>query len=135
VTLEEAAAAFGRIADEMEAAARQVTTESLDDALATARALSEGTLTRQTLRSLRHPYRHGGAPPQDPAIINRQGGGFAGAWQIEGGKVVNRSPQAEWLRAGTPRMIARPTVERVEEQVGPRHQERAERALRALFGG
>jgi hypothetical protein len=141
VTADDPGKAFGQLADGMERVAREVTAASLADALATARGLSRGRYTSRQLRALGHPYRHGGTPPQDPAIINIQSGAFLAAWEIvpsadgTGGMVVNRSPQAEWLRAGTSRMIARPTVERVEEEVGPRHLERAERALLALFGG
>lgn len=131
------------MAAELPSVAARVVGESLEDALSTARALSEGRLSLAELRALGHPYRKGGIPPQDPAIINRQSNVFFLGWEIEpggggggeGGRVVNRTPQAEWLRKGTNRMIARPTVERIEEQVEPRHQERVQRALQALFGG
>ena len=140
MTLTEAADHFGKMADGLTSEAQRVTRDTLADVFAAARLYSSGGLSSRRLRQLGHPYRLGGTPPQDPAVINVQSGEFRAAWEIVpaadglSGSVVNQTPQAEFLRRGTSRMIARPLVERVEEEVMPRHQARVEAALKALLG-
>ena len=139
MTPEDAAAHFGRIAHSLENAGHRVVEEALEEALAHARDLSQGHFTLAALRRMRHPYRHGGSPPQDPAIINRQSGRFAAAWHpvwvsATHAKAANYSPEAEWLEKGTARMIARPIVQRVEEATQPKFEQLAEAALKDLLG-
>lgn len=141
MTLDELSAHFGRIAHEMEATASQVVEDAIKDTLVAAEMLSSGVYTTADLRELGHPYaKRDPRPPQDAAIINRQTGRFQRSWKPKRlsafhAQVINDSPEAEFLakKEGTARMIARPLVERVEEQVKPIYERRAAAALKALF--
>jgi len=117
--------------------------ESLKEALAIARKLSSGTISSAQLRRMGHPYRPGGSPPQDPAIINVQSGQFRAAWRANGpfdargglvSQLVNTARYAALLFSGTSRMIPRPIFQAIQRRVSQARYRRlkaaAERALR-----
>lgn len=122
-----------------EGAVRDAERQSAQSALEIARELSSGRFSTAQLRALGHPYRIGGVPPQDPAIINRQSGRFYHGWRIipprqsQGGlvtRLVNDSPQAKRLSRGTSRMIARPILQRIAERTRPRRRALYRAAIR-----
>lgn len=78
-----------------------------------ARGLSTGRYSSAQLGRMGHPYRHGGSPPMDPSVINRQSGLFARSWRAERGGITNTAPEASFLFAGTRRMIRRPILDRL----------------------
>ena len=121
-----------------------VTAESqnLKAAYQTAQDYSTGTLSTATIAAGGHYYGRAfmGPIPQDPAIINRQTGGFANAWvmqepasDIGNGELVTRlinaSSQAAWLEDGTKFMIARHFAEAIEAANAPNRQQEIEAAV------
>jgi len=124
---------------ELDRAMRLVERESAGEALKIARELSSGRFSAAQLALLSHPYRIGGHPPQDPAIINWQTGEFYRGWRVIGPraaggtlttKLVNESPQARALERGTSRMIARPILIRIQERVQARRRTLYRAAIR-----
>lgn len=120
-------------------AATEIEDISVHYALDVARQLSSGTFSTAQLRRMGHPYRHGGRPPQNAAIINRQSGSFYRGWQIKpvetrGGRItaglINTSPHAVLLMRGTSRMIARPILQLIEKRVTPRRRALYRAAIR-----
>lgn len=119
---------FRRMGREIERAVVEAEKDAMQEALRIARSLSSGPFSREELRRLGHPYRHGGRPPQDPAIINRQMGRFKEGWRVSttrrtangiSSRLVNETPYARFLFRGTKRMIARPIYERIRQQLAP----------------
>ncbi len=119
----------------MERAAKLAEGASAEEALAILKQLSSGPYSAARLAQLGHPYRIGGSPPQDPAIINRQtprtGEGFRDAWRIEptrkrgeglSTRIVNTKPYAAFLLGGTSKMIPRPILGRMQERLRPARQ-------------
>jgi hypothetical protein len=113
-------------AQQLDRGVREAEAKSADEALRIARELSSGRFSLAQLARMGHPYRIGGVPPQDAAIVNKQTGAFYRGWRVigprqRGGdlatKLVNDSPQAERLSRGTSRMIARPILTRIRERV------------------
>lgn len=98
---------------------------SADAMVKRARAMSQGFLRTRDLRRLGHPYRIGGDPPLDPAIINTQTGNLQWRWQArvtiqkDGTQITlwNTARYAKYM-LGTRKMMRRPildTVFRVEQ--------------------
>lgn len=91
-----------------------------------ARTLSQGGFASKILTQMGHPYRIGGSPPHDPAIINMQSGRLASSWQFrvspQAGEiqltVFNTAPYAKFM-LGTRMMITRPILQRVYELEQP----------------
>lgn len=144
---EQIAKMFRRAAQFLETEMRAAEKANLTTTLRAAESLSQGAFSLAQLRALGHPYRRGGRPPQDPAIINRQSGIFASSWLLVGpysfedgihAEVVNTSPEAEFLRKGTRAMIERPFEERIREKVSATVERRRlraiEKALTRAFG-
>jgi hypothetical protein len=140
---------FRRIARQIDDGAKEAEAEAMKEALKVARSLSSGPLTTRKLAQMGHPYRIGGSPPFDPAIINRQTGKFFAKWRIVGprrtatglsSRLVNEAPYAKFLARGTPRMISRPFPERIRQQVAAKRQQlwramlrqRVEQAARSM---
>jgi hypothetical protein len=145
-TPQQIAVALRRFARAMEPAVQRAELESAKEAKKIAVRLSSGKLTTRQLRKLGHPYRKGGAPPQDPAIINRQSksGGFRDSWKVgdpertaKGSvvRLVNTAPHATFLKTGTDRMIARPIDKRIRELLAPKRKAALEKHLRRAAGG
>lgn len=103
------------------------------EGLKRAQVLSSGPYKQAALTQMGHPYavRHGRGvrvvvmlPPE---VINIQNGGFLRAWKTKIAKtaggyvvhVINESTAAEWLRAGTSKMVARPLDKELSTQMGP----------------
>lgn len=114
-----------------------------EDAIHELMLYSAGQFSLAQLAAMGHPYRRGGQPPQDPAIINRQTGLYAASWEQDGPKwagdhivttIENTAPEAAFLTAqGTRKMIGRPIVESVAEEIRERCEERRRQAMeRAL---
>ncbi len=86
-----------------------------------ARALSQGFLRTATLRALGHPYKIGGEPIIDPAILNRQSGNLQWRWQSRvtfngrGTQLTlwNTAWYAQFLATGTAHSIPRPILDAV----------------------
>ena len=133
------AEAIGRRAVASQKSVRAAEKMSVDFALEVARELSSGPYKTAQLAAMGHPYRHGGRPPQDPAIINLQTGEFYRGWRVIGPRVsgndlatklINQSRHARDLERGTSRMIARPILIRIRERVNPRRRALYKAALR-----
>lgn len=130
---------MGEKVAEVDKAVRRAEKESAENALQIARELSSGKFSSFQLRMMGHPYRIGGVPPADPAIINRQTGRFYHGWRVlpprksESGiltQLVNESPYARYLLRGTSRMIARPILVRIRERAEPRRRALYRAAIR-----
>lgn len=109
-------------------------------------ALSSGPYSSAQLAAMGHPYGRGGgaagggrsrrgrrgrspaarqAPPLPPWIINEQTGLFRRSWQIRARvsrgvltvEAENTAPHARFLLGGTRRMIARPFMERLRQEL------------------
>lgn len=139
------AATLRRTAQALNEEVRRAEADSVKEALRIAEELSSGGYSKAALRRLDHPYRIGGSPPADPAIINRQSkeGGFRDSWKIEGPRLttkglrtrlVNRAPHARFLFEGTDRMIARPTPARIKQRLAKFRRRRYDEALRRSLG-
>lgn len=122
------AAYFRRRSTSLYPFARAAEREAAAETLKVLRDLSSGPYSSQRLRQLGHPYRIGGSPPIDPAIINVQTGKFRAGWivrpprkQADGlsTRIVNTSPYAVYLLGGTRHMIARPILARARERIRP----------------
>jgi hypothetical protein len=111
--------------------------DTTDEALRIARAYSRGQLDSADLRRLGHPYRKGGNPPADPAMINRRSGAFASGWrstpprESAAGDLMSRlsnvAPKAGYIfgaGGGKSRMMARPILARVAQLLERRRQRR-----------
>lgn len=111
-----------RLESEMAALARQIGREGVE----IARVYSSGRVSLARLREMGHPYsrrRPGPIPYGDPGIINQQTGAFKRGWHavaITGGpalaavQVRNDTPEADYLKNGTDRMIRRPIDAKIE---------------------
>lgn len=129
-----------RRAGALERAIREAETRSLLEALAVARSLSTGGLSRGDLRRLGHPYRvtGGGVLPQDPALVNLASGAFYLGWKTIGprksaeglvSRLVNDSAVAEFLIKGTRVMRPRPILTRIRSRTALSRARRHRRAL------
>ena len=116
----------GRKARQLDQGMRDAEQQSARTALEVAHELSSGRFSAAQLARMGHPYRIGGTPPQDAAIINRQSGEFYRGWRVIGPrragsslttKLINESPNAQRLQRGTSRMIARPILVRIGQRV------------------
>jgi hypothetical protein len=131
-----------RLSDKIRGLSRALwdaTDGSAEHTLRIARELSSGPFSSRNLAMLGHPYRIGGRAPMDPAVINRQSGRFYRGWVIvgprqEGGgigaRVINLVPYSRELFAGTRRMIARPTLVRIEQRTRERRRTLYKAAIR-----
>jgi hypothetical protein len=108
--------------------ARAAEKEAAEETLKVLRELSSGPYSSARLREMGHPYRLGGSPPADPAVINAQSGKFRAAWVVQpprkkadglSTRIVNTAPYAVYLLSGTDRMIARPILARMREKLRP----------------
>jgi hypothetical protein len=137
------AAKLRRMARNLKDSLRRAERDNARDALRLAKIYSRGQLTAADLRRLGHPYRKGGTPPADPALINRRTGLFARSWRVEGGnesaagdlilRLSNSAPYAQALERGTRRMQRRPILERVAQILQPARVRRLRKAIqRAL---
>lgn len=108
-------AEFRRAADELPRQVEAANLQLLQEALRRARGLSSGRYSSAQLRRLGHPYRHGGHPPMDPSVVNRQSGRFGQSWRLtpDSKGIENIDPKAPLLLGGTSRMIRRPLLDRV----------------------
>lgn len=120
------ALALRRRAIGLESVVREAEKQTAEEGLKIARFLSTGLYTLQALARMGHPYRQGGSPPADPAVINYHRGVFYRGWKVRaprksGGvlvtKLVNDSPIAKFLSAGTRRMIARPILKAIRKRL------------------
>jgi len=133
-----------RKAQALERAIRAAEAESARQAVAIARSLSTGGLSREDLRRLGHPYRIGGRGVGDPALINLQAGSFYLGWRVVGPRktphglqtsIVNDSPAAKFLLKGTRRMIARPILTRLQAKLKVKRMQLHRQALKAIHTG
>ncbi len=108
--------------------ARAAEKESATETLRVLQELSSGPYSTSRLAQMGHPYRIGGTPPADPAVINVQTGGFRAAWIVRpprrsanglSTRIVNTAPYAVFLLSGTEKMIARPILGRMRERLRP----------------
>jgi hypothetical protein len=145
-TPKQAEALLRRRAEQVDRAVRAAERENLRDALTIAQRLSSGPFAAAALRLMGHPYAtRSPRPPVDPSIINVQTGRFRAAWTATGpftsrgglvSRLVNRSPYAVLLMAGTARMIARPIREAIQRRVrGLRYRRLRDAVTRALIQG
>lgn len=135
-------ATLARMARNLTANLKRAEAQTTDDALALARAYSRGQLTEADLRRLKHPYRKGGSPPADPAIINRRSGAFAAGWrsapprESAAGDLMsglsNVAPKAGYILgagSGKSRMMARPIMARIAKALERRRERRLAASL------
>lgn len=116
---------------------QMVTRQSLQ----TAHELSSGPFSEQDLTKLGHPFSR--SKPQasvDPAVVN-DNGSFKGNWHttpqnesedVISSQLVNDDPAADFLSKGTPNMVARPIVQRIEEIVSAQIETQAQKILDQL---
>jgi hypothetical protein len=147
VTAEEAGRILRRRAQNLDREVMAAERDALEFAKKKAVELSSGPLTSAMLRQMGHPYRIGGSPPANPAIINAQHpGGFRDSWKVEGprkqgaglvSKIVNLAPYAGFIfgaPGGRSRMMARPILAAIAKSVSSwryrRHLEATRKALR-----
>jgi hypothetical protein len=110
---------FRRNADRLIPDLQKAEAELLQQAMLLAQQLSSGPYSSHQLRRMGSPYRRGGTPPADPAIINRQSGRFLRSWKVQAAgkleeRLVNMAPYSQSLFGGTARMIPRPAMERLK---------------------
>jgi hypothetical protein len=119
---------FRRKSTSLQPFARAAEKEAAGETLTILRELSSGPYSSARLRQMGHPYRIGGTPPMDPAIINAQTGKFRAAWRVDpprkradglSTRIVNTQPYAVYLLSGTGKMIARPILGRMREKLRP----------------
>jgi len=120
-------------------------TEAEEFGLKRAHELSQGPLSLAWLAQDGHPYatRFVGPPPQDTAIINKQGDGrFDASWSAQAPRtsrgditwsLINSDPVAAWLDEGTSKMIARPFRQDINDHVEVKRAELANRAVQTTF--
>jgi len=145
VSAQEAGAILRRRAQALDREVREAEKDALQYAVKTAEKLSSGPLTSATLRTMGHPYRIGGSPPQNPAVVNAQSGQFRGAWRVNGphaargglvSEITNTVPYARFLFAGTARMIMRPILDLIRKRTADyRYRKMQEAVRKALRGG
>jgi hypothetical protein len=146
VTAQEAGAILRRRAQALDREVREAEKDALSYAVKTAEKLSSGPLTTAALRAMGHPYRIGGSPPANPAIINVQkaSGGFRDSWQTEGprkqgaglvSKLTNTAPYARFLFAGTSRMIMRPILDSIRSRTSQYRYRKLQDATRKALSG
>jgi hypothetical protein len=144
VTAQEAGAILRRRAQALDREVREAERDALQYAVKTAEKLSSGPLTTAALRAMGHPYRIGGSPPQNPAIINVQTGLFRSSWQVNGphdargglvSKLTNTAPYAGFLFAGTARMIMRPILQAIQGRVSDFRYRKLQEATRKALSG
>jgi hypothetical protein len=133
------ALALRRRAIGLESVVREAEKQTAEEGLKIARFLSTGLYTLQALARMGHPYRIGGSPPGDPAVINYHRGVFYRGWKVRaprkaGGvlvtRLVNDSPVAKFLSAGTRKMIARPILKAIRQKLKGKRQKLLTAALR-----
>ena len=106
---------------------------------------SSGTLTRRDLARMGHPFAvRAPITPVDPANINHHpGGGFQDAWEQESAqvspdavtvRVVNRDPAGRRM-GGTAKMIKRPIVEAVRQELAADRKRRLAAAAAQVLKG
>lgn len=126
--LDGVAAYFRRRTHKLEAWARKAEQESAKEILPILYELSSGPYTSAQLKAMGHPYRIGGVPPLDPAIINAQSGAFRAGWRVRPPRltsdslqtrIVNKTPYAPYLLSGTTKMIRRPILDRLRQRILP----------------
>lgn len=132
-----------RIAQAFEPEIRQAESLCLQEALRLAHFYSTGLYTTARLEELGHPYAtRRPNPPQDPAIVNYQTGQFYRSWRIieprKSGnalrsRLVNEEPYARYLLQGTRRMIARPILQKIREQLVPFRAREYRKAVRQIL--
>lgn len=140
MTPEEAERRLARLPDILDQEVERALDQTAADLLETAYRLSSGPFTSKHLRQLGHPYAPGRRPPLFPSIVNVQSGDFRSGWRIERDRevlrVVNDTPEADFLRTGTRRMIARPIEAAIEDETAPRAEARLDAAIeRAIRRG
>lgn len=130
----------------LERAVREAEAESLKEAVAVARSLSTGGLTREQLRAMGHPYGVGSSRPlpQSRALVNLQSGDFYLGWRGVGPRksgdtlrssIVNQSPVAPFILKGTSKMVARPFTEAIRLRIKANRLKRHRAALAAVHTG
>lgn len=143
-----AAQAFRALAERYREEVLRAESESAVEALEAAIEQTSGTLSTRQLRRMGHPYAlRAPQTPVDPGRSNDQGGGLAQSWQIRPPRlvgdavethVVNRHPDARWLKRSTRPgwrgpMVPRPIVAAVLETIQPQRQQRLKAAARAAL--
>lgn len=126
----------------------QAEQESLKETVDTFHRQSSGGLTRRDLRRMGHPFaRSAPQSPVDASKINIGEGTFSREWQQEGivsnelgteGSAYNASESARWLATGgkgRSKMVERPIVEAVKQEIQAPRKERLERAYKDAFRG
>lgn len=124
----------------------QAEQESLKETVATFHRQSSGGLTRRDLRRMGHPFaRRAPQSPVDASKINIGEGTFSREWQQEGvvssdsgteGSAYNNSESAKWLATGgkgRSKMVERPIVEAVKQEIQAPRKERLERAYKDVL--
>jgi len=134
------ALALRRRALTLEAAVRESEKQAAEEGLKIARFLSSGLYTLERLARLGHPYAtRSPDPPADPAVINSHTGVFFRGWKIRGPRksggtlttrLVNDSPVAKFLLAGTSRMIPRPILKAIRMKLKGKRQKLLTAALK-----
>jgi len=115
--------------------------ENANDALATTLGYFSGPYTKAELRALYNPWGpYSKTSPHAPAayaFVNVQSGQTREQWGIDGPKWVgdrivtvieNPSQIAEWLLKGTRKMVPRPYVLAIEQDIAPRMERRRKEA-------
>lgn len=133
------ALALRRRALTLEAAVRESEKQAAEEALKIARFYSTGLFSLERLAKLGHPYRQGGSPPQDSALVNYHKGRFYAGWKVrpprKSGtglvtKLVNEWPIARFILGGTTRMVARPLLQRIRMKLKGKRQKLLTAALK-----
>ncbi len=144
--LEEIARKAERLRSKIVAVVIQAEQESLKEAVTAFQRRSSGGLTRRDLRRMGHPFaRRAPQSPMDASKINIGEGTFSREWQQEGvvfsdsgteGSAYNNSESAKWLATGgkgRSKMVDRPIVEAVKQEIQSPRKERLERAYKDVL--
>lgn len=143
-----AAQAYRRLAETYRQQILQAEARTAAELLAAAIEQTSGTISTRQLRRMGHPYAlRAPQTPVDPGKSNDQGGGLAQSWQLEPPRiqgervltrVVNRHPDARWLKRSTlpgwrGPMVPRPIAAAVLEKIQPQRQQRLRAAAKAAL--
>lgn len=146
IDINDAQAFFTNLEKHLKDELRYAERRNLVDGVKLAKNLSSGEYTTQDLIRLRHPYKHGGQPPQDPAIANEQSGRMKASWKNSLGvwtgdelcsTIYNDAPEAKYFDddqypEGTDRMMARPLKTELVKQLEPIRNARIQKVLDTL---
>lgn len=143
---QEVAAEIGRRRRELPKALRQAERQTVEQAQAEAKRISQGQYKTAQLIAMGHPYsKRRPRPPDDPAIINFQSGDLFRGWRRKTGNwsggtlfsyVFNVSDHAAEIEAGGTSkslQIARPIARRVQQRVRAQRLHRLEAAVRRVL--